>query len=58
MLQGRTVKLPVALAAGNVDDCVLKYPPKGQPSQQRLLNWHVVLPGMAWVRFATRPIII
>ena len=40
MLQGRTVKLPVAIAAGKVEDCVLKYPPNGQPSQQRFLNWH------------------
>src|SRR5450432_350003 len=54
MLHGRTVKLPVATAAGNVDDCVLKYPPNGQPSQQRFLNWHCVLPGIACVRFATR----
>src|ERR1044071_2644618 len=55
MLQGRTVRLPVFNAAGNVDDCVLKYPPNGQPSQQRFLNWHCVLPGIACVRLATRP---
>src|SRR5258706_13361184 len=31
MLQGLTVRLPVLTAAGKVEDCVLKYPPKGQP---------------------------
>src|SRR6266705_2758976 len=31
--QGRSVRLPVLTAAGKVEDCVLKYPPKGQPSQ-------------------------
>src|SRR3989442_2909272 len=42
---GLSVKRPVATAAGNVDDCVLKYPPKGQPSQQALRYWHFVRPG-------------
>ncbi|MNQ93527.1 hypothetical protein D3C85_1089980 [compost metagenome] len=54
---GLTVRLPVFIAAGKVEDCVLKYPPKGQPSQQRFLNSHFVLPGIAAVRFATLPII-
>src|SRR6476620_10904621 len=55
---GRTVNFPVAIAAGNVDDCVLKYPPKGQPSQHRFLNWQRVLPGIAAVKFAVRPMIM
>src|SRR5688572_20366745 len=32
---GRNVRLPVFIAARKVDDCVLKYPPNGQPLQQR-----------------------
>ena len=56
MLHGLTVNLPVFIAAGKVDDCVLKYPPNGQPSQQRFLNWHFVRPGISCVRLATRPI--
>src|SRR5712691_7047109 len=51
---GLSVKRPVATAAGNVDDCVLKYPPKGQPSQQALRYWHFVRPGSGCVRFAVR----
>src|SRR6478736_9979215 len=54
--KGRTVKFPVFIAAGKVEDCVLKYPPNGQPSQQRLRNWQAVLPGIAALKFATRPI--
>src|SRR5207237_8555186 len=33
---GLSVSRPVAIAGGNVEDCVLKYPPYGQPSQQAL----------------------
>ena len=38
ILQGLKVKLPVAIAAGKVEDCVLKYPPNGQPNQHLLRN--------------------
>src|SRR5688572_8710233 len=31
MEKGRSVRFPVFVAAGNVDDCVLKYAPYGQP---------------------------
>src|SRR5690348_11414509 len=33
---GLNVRLFVAIAAGSVDDCVLKYAPNGQPSQHLL----------------------
>src|SRR6185503_19977482 len=52
--QGRTVKLPVALAAGKVDDCVLKSAPNGQPSQHLLRYWQLVRPGSRWVILAVR----
>src|SRR5688572_33383598 len=58
MENGRRVRLPVFTAAGNVDDCVLKYPPYGQPSQHLSLYWQPTLPSIGFVRFATRPMII
>ena len=41
MENGFSVRLPVATAAGSVDDCVLKYAPNGQPSQQVLRYWQL-----------------
>src|SRR5476649_1340778 len=58
MENGRSVKLPVAIAAGRVDDCVLKYPPKGQPNAHLLRYWQLVRPLCGTVMLATRPMII
>jgi len=51
---GFSVSRPVAMAAGSVEDWVLKYPPKGQPNQHALRNWQGARPGKACVRFAVR----
>src|SRR5689334_3686993 len=58
ILHGRTVRFPVFIAAGNVEDCVLKYPPNGQPNQHLFLNWQLVLACIGCVIFAVRPMII
>ena len=52
---GLSVSRPVAMAGGNVEDCVLKYPPYGQPSQQALRYWQGARPVSGFVRFAVRP---
>src|SRR6476469_2241411 len=41
---GRTVRLPVFAAHGNVDELELKYPPKGHPRMQRLRAWQLPRP--------------
>src|SRR2546422_7961315 len=55
---GLSVSRPVAIAAGNVEDCVLKYPPYGHPSQQALRYWQGERPGSGRVRVAVRPGVI
>ena len=50
-----SVSRPVAMAAGSVDDCVLKYAPYGQPSRHALRNWQRPRVPSGWVRLATRP---
>ena len=55
MANGLSVSLPVSAAAGSVDDCVLKYAPYGQPSQQAFRYWQAPRPSSGVVRFATRP---
>src|SRR6476659_980343 len=52
---GFNVRRPVFAAAGNVDDCVLKYAPYGQPNQHALRYWQADRPGRAFVAFAVRP---
>src|SRR5690606_37091672 len=54
MEYGRRVRLPVATAAGKVDDCVLKYPPKLQPSQHWFWNWHPGRPSCGTEILAVR----
>src|SRR6185437_16396304 len=54
MDQGLSVRRPVFIAAGSVEDCVLKYAPYGQPSQHASRYWHALRPGSACVRFAVR----
>src|SRR5690606_15613861 len=53
----RNVTFPVATAAGKVDDWVLKYAPKLQPSQHWFWYWQFTRPLCGTVRFATRPMI-
>src|SRR5687768_7608177 len=55
MDHGFSVSRPVLAAAGSVDDCVLKYAPYGQPSQQAFRYWQAVRPSRPLVRFAVRP---
>src|SRR6266571_6521870 len=55
MDHGLSVRRFVFAAAGSVDDCVLKYAPKGHPSQQALRYWQRVRPVSSRVRFAVRP---
>ena len=55
MDQGFSASLPVFAAAGSVEDCVLKYAPNGQPSQQALRYWQAERPGDSRVAFAVRP---
>src|SRR5258708_36036513 len=57
MEKGRSVRLPVATAAGSVDDCVLKYAPNGQPSQHLLRYWQFTRFASGCVMFAVRPMI-
>src|SRR5579875_3450330 len=58
--KGRRVSLPVFIAAGSVVDCVLKYPPNGQPNQHLSLNLQPgrSCSGRGTVKFAVLPIII
>src|SRR5690606_5489384 len=57
MENGRNVRLPVATAAGRVDDWVLKYAPKLQPSQHWFWYWQVIRSLWGTDRLATRPMI-
>jgi hypothetical protein len=52
---GLSVNRSVAIAAGSVEDWLLKYAPKGQPSQHALRYRQGARPGSGWVRFALRP---
>src|SRR4051812_29112242 len=53
---GRSVRLPVAAAAGSVAELAKKYPPNGQPRLHRSRYMQTPRPSIGLVRLAEREI--